>query len=129
MENATICNEFEMNGVTVQNWANEVGAIIKSAVDVSAEATTIMSMTPKDGYQKKLDLIYRAEDMSTKEKIQAISQAEDKYAQDLERTSDLCKTLMWVKAGVIFTICVGSVVALKSPEGQKIVTNVLKKIA
>ena len=129
MENAAICNEFETNEMVVQDLVSGAEAIIKSAVDISAETTTIMTMTPKDGYLKKLDLIYSAEDMSTKEKIQAISHAEDKYAQDIERTSELCKGLMWVKAGVIFTICVGSVVALKSPEGQKIVTNALKKIA
>lgn len=129
MENAAICNEFGTNEMVVQDFVSGAEAIIKSAVDISAETTTIMTMTPKDGYLKKLDLIYGAEDMSTKEKIQAISHAEDKYAQDIERTSELCKGLMWVKAGVIFTICVGSVVALKSPEGQKVVTNVLKKIA
>lgn len=129
MENIAICNEFETNEMVVQDLVSGAEAIIKSAVDISAETTTIMTMTPKDGYLKKLDLIYSAEDMSTKEKIQAISHAEDKYAQDLERTSELCKGLMWVKAGVIFTICVGSVVALKSSEGQKIVTNALKKIA
>ena len=129
MENTTICNEYETNEVTVQNLVNEAEGIIKSAVDISVETTTIMTMTPKDGYLKKLDLIYSAEDMSTKEKIQAISHAEEKYAQDLERTSELCKGLMWVKVGAVLACIAGGVYLYGSDEGRKLMKSILSLTA
>ena len=56
--------------------------IISSAVDISSETDRVVAMTPKDGYQKKIELISEADDLSTKEKIKAIDDAETKYAQE-----------------------------------------------
>ena len=91
-----------------------------SALDISTEAATILSMTPRDGYQKKLDLIYAAKDLSTKEKLEEISRAEDKYAQDLEHNAETCKGIMWAKAGSIVFVIAGGAYAATTENGKKL---------
>lgn len=103
--------------------------VITSAMDVSSETDRVVSMTPKDGYQKKLDLISAAEDMSTKEKIKAIDEAENKYSQDLAANAEMCKGMMWAKTGLILTCVAGTVLMVASPEGRKIAKSILKLVA
>ena len=97
-----------------------------SALDISKETATILSMTPRDGYQKKLDLIYFAEDLSTKEKLEEICRAEDKYIQDLERSAETCKGIMWVKAGIIVFVIAGGAYAATTENGKKIMKSLFK---
>lgn len=97
-----------------------------SVLDISKETATILSMTPRDGYQKKLDLIYSAKDLSTKEKLEEICRAEDKYAQDLERNVETCKGIMWVKAGIIVFVIAGGAYAATTENGKKIVRSLFK---
>ena len=127
MDNSLVYNGFTKDEVEVWNLVNEAVPIINAAVDITVESTNILSMTPKEGYQKKVDLIYSAEDMSTKEKIQALNQAEDKYAQDLGRTADLCKGLMWTKAGVVIIGIAGVLFIGGTSEGRMFIDNIFKR--
>lgn len=102
---------------------------IASAVDVSFETERVMTMTPKDGYQKKIELISVADDLSTKEKIKAIDEAENKYSQDLAANAEVCKGMMWAKTGFVLTCMAGTVLMIASPEGRKIAKSILKLIA
>jgi len=99
---------------------DDVECGVRATLDVSVEIGTILTMTPKDGYQKKLDLICSAEDLSTKEKIQEISRAEDKYQQDLGRNAEIYKGVMWVKASVVLLVIVGGLYFSARPEGKKV---------
>ena len=102
---------------------------ISAAMDISSETERVMAMTPKDGYQKKIELITSADDLSTKEKIKAIDEAEDKYSRDLAANAEMCKGMMWAKTGVILTCVAGTVLMIVSPEGRKIAKAVLKMVA
>ena len=122
-------NTYVMDEDVIEQAVDIIEQAVTSALDISKETATILSMTPKDGYQKKLDLIYSAEDLSTREKIEEISRAEDKYAQDLERNAETCKGIMWVKAGIVITILTGGIWIVSSPDGQKIIRRMIKRIA
>lgn len=102
---------------------------ISAAMDISSETERVMTMTPKDGYQKKIELISSADDLSTKEKIKAIDEAEDKYSRDLAANAEMCKGMMWAKTGFILTCIAGSVLMVASPEGRKIAKSILKLVA
>ena len=102
---------------------------ISAAMDISSDTERVMTMTPKDGYQKKIELISAADDMSTKEKIKAIDEAENKYSQDLEANAEMCKGMMWAKAGLVLTCIAGTVLMVASPEGRKIAKAILKMVA
>ena len=99
--------------------------IICHAVDISSDTDRIVAITPKDGYQKKIELISAANDLSTKEKIQAIDYAENKYAQDLAANADMYKGMMWAKVGFILTGVAGVVFMVSTPEGRKIAKSIL----
>ncbi|MBR3564140.1 MAG: hypothetical protein IKN92_05055 [Clostridia bacterium] len=103
--------------------------IISSAVDISSETDRVVSMTPKDGYQKKIELISEANDLSTKEKIKAIDDAETKYARDLAANAKVCKGMMWTKVGLILTGFAGVVLMVATPEGRKIAKAIIKLAA
>lgn len=113
----------------IEKTFDAAGKVIENALDVSTEMDKVITMTPKDGYQKKLELISSAEDMSTKEKIKAIDDAEDKYASDLAQNSEMCKGVMWAKAGLIISCTAGVVLMVASPEGRKIAKSILKAVA
>lgn len=114
---------------SVQDWVRLSEQAFKSVMDVSTDTVTILSMTPSEGFHKKLDLIYSAEDMTTAEKIQAINQVEDKYAKDIERSTESYKGLMWLRVGLACSIFLGGVYAVSSPEGQRIIKSAMRKIA
>lgn len=122
-------NTYMMDEDVIEQTVDIIERTAISVLDISSETTTILSMTPRDGYQKKLDLIYSAKDLSTKEKLEEISRAEDKYAQDLERNAETCKGIMWAKAGIVGTIIVGGIWIVSSPDGQKIMRRMIKRIA
>ena len=122
-------NTYVMDEDVIEQAVDIIEQAVTSALDISTESATILFMTPRDGYQKKLDLIYAAEDLSTKEKLEEICKAEDKYAQDLERNAETCKGIMWVKAGIVGTIIVGGIWIVSSPDGQKIMKRMIKRIA
>lgn len=126
MESRTAYNEHGMEDITSQGLVGGTEAAVKSTVDISREVSTILRMTPIDGYQKKLDLIYRAADMSTMEKIRAIDHAEDKYAQDLQRTEEMCEKIVWAKVGVALVVVVGGLYLCGSQDGRKLVSNLWK---
>lgn len=102
---------------------------VERGVDTQKETEQILSMTPKEGFQKKIEIIYKAEDLSSIEKIEAINEAEDKYANDIKRNADLCLGLKWLKTGIILTCTASVVLMVFSPEGRKIASGIIKKIA
>ena len=82
MEKNTITN---LNNEAMDNNAEVVKCLqetVSKATDVSSEIDKIISFTPKSGYDKKIELIAAADDLTTKEKIAAINEAEAKYSQD-----------------------------------------------
>ena len=65
------------------------------AIDTSADLEAIEKLTSTEGYLLKLETIKQAEDMSSEEKLDAISAADDKFAADKERSA---KLHMWMMA-------------------------------
>ena len=126
MEKANIINQdSEINMDTVKRFINGLDKV----TDISKETDQILSMTPRDGYHKKIDLIANADDMTTQEKIKAIDAAEDKFASDLKREAEVCSDMIWVKVGATLICVAGIVVLASSPVGGHIVDNMFKSIA
>lgn len=96
----------------------------ESAMDTSADLEAIEKLTSTEGFRLKLETIKQAEDMSSQEKLDAISKAEDKLADDKERSANL---QMGIKTRnvVLAILTVASIVALaSSPVGQKTIKSV-----
>lgn len=96
----------------------------ESALDTSADLEAIEKLTSTEGFRLKLETIKQAEDMSSQEKLDAISKAEDKFADDKERSANL---QMGIKTRnvVLAILTVASIVALaSSPVGQKAIKSV-----
>ena len=94
------------------------------AMDTSADLEAIEKLTSTEGYLLKLETIKQAEDMSSEEKLDAISAADDKFAANKERSAKLHMWMMAKKAGLIL-LFVGVTVALAaSPVGQKSIKGV-----
>ena len=98
------------------------------AIDTSADLEAIEELTSTEGFHLKLEIIQQAEDMSSQEKLDAISEAEDKLATDKERSA---KLHMWLiaKKIVFAVVVVGGTVALaNSPVGQKTIKGVSRML-
>ena len=67
----------------------------------------------------KLKTIEQAEDMSSREKLDAISEAEDKFANDKERSAKLHIWLIAKKVGIVLGAFAGLLLLSASPVGQK----------
>ena len=96
----------------------------ESAMDTSADLEAIEKLTSTEGFRLKLETIKQAEDMSAQEKLDAISKAEDKLADDKERSANL---QMGIKTRnvVLAILTVASILALaSSPVGQKAIKSV-----
>lgn len=118
---------LDENDVTLT--AEVLEETIKSAINIDTEMGRVVSMTPKDGYQKKIELISEAKDMTTKEKLAAIDAAENKYAKDLSNNAEVFKSMMWHKVGLVLVCTAGVVLMGTSPEGRKIEKSILKLAA
>lgn len=118
---------LDENDVTLT--AEVLEETIKSAITIDTEMGRVVSMTPKDGYQKKIELISEAKDMTTKEKLAAIDAAENKYAKDLSNNAEVFKSMMWHKVGLVLVCTAGVVLMGTSPEGRKIAKSILKLAA
>lgn len=101
---------------------------VRTAMDMSKETESILSMVTKDGFDKKIDIICSDEDMSTTEKLKAIDAAEDKRLRDVEKVTEVYKGMMVVKAGVVVSVIVGTI-ALASPEGRRLLKSAFEKAA
>ncbi len=130
MENTTIANQsLGLNNESMDALSGGLEKTIEKTMDISKETERIVSMTPKDGYQKKIELISKADDMSPQEKLKAIDSAEDKYARDLEKNSDMCTKMMWTKVGLFLFCTAGAVLMITSPDGKRIAKSVIKWVA
>ena len=101
---------------------------VRTAMDMSKETESILSMVKKDGFDKKIDIICSDEDMYTTEKLKAIDAAEDKRLRDVEKVTEVYKGMMVVKAGVVVSVIVGTI-ALASPEGRRLLKSAFEKAA
>ena len=118
---------LDENDVTLT--AEVLEETIKSAINIDTEMGRVVSMTPKDGYQKKIELISEAKDMTTKEKLAAIDAAENKYAKELSYIAEVFMSMMWHKVGLVVVCTAGVVLMGTSPEGRKIAKSILKLAA
>ena len=73
--------------------------VLESAMDTSADREAIEELTDTEGFRLKLETIKNADDLSTREKLDAYSEAEDKLAADKERSAKLHMWLIAKKAG------------------------------
>ena len=96
----------------------------ESAMDTSADIDAIKELTPGDGFRLKLETIKAAEDMSSQEKLEAISEAEDKLACDRERSAKLHIWLIAKKIGLALLAITGVAALAISPGGQKTIKGV-----
>lgn len=96
----------------------------ESALDTSADLEAIEKLTSTEGFRLKLETIKQAEDMSSQEKLDAISKAEDKFADDKERSANLHMWLMMKKVGLAVLIIGGTLALAASPVGQKTIKGV-----
>ena len=122
-------NDIRTEVFPANDLAGFAGKAVEAAMDISADTNRIIEMTPKDGYQKKLEIIFSAQDMSTQEKLDAIDAAEDKYARDLNTNAEMYKGVMWTKVGLVLTCTAGIVLMVSSPEGRKLARTILKLVA
>ena len=76
-------------------------------------------LTATDGFKLKLKAIEQAEDMSTQEKLDAITEAENKLAADKVRSARLHIWLIAKKAGIKLATFAGMLLFSASPVGQK----------
>ena len=110
--------EFEENdNLCADRIASAAEKVLESAMDTSADREAIEELTATEGFRLKLETIEQAEDMSTQEKLDAISEAEDKLA----------KLHMWLiakKAGIALSIFAGILLLSASPVGQKTIKGI-----
>lgn len=129
--------DYEGNNLRIANTnGNQVAKAVEVAtnaakvvMNVEPEMEHVVGMTPKDGYQKKLELISNAPDMSTREKIAAIDAAEDKYANDIARNTHLVNETRWSKTGTVVVSIVVILIAASTPTGRNIGKAILKAVA
>lgn len=129
MKKNTITN---FNNEAMDNSAEVVKCLQETAskaADVSLDIDKIISFTPKSGYDKKIEIIAAADDLTAKEKIAAINEAEDKYSQDLADNAETYSKLLWTKAGVALGVTAAIVLMVSSPKGRDVARNIIKKIA
>ena len=130
MENKITTNKSnnEISLTAIKSAVGRIEDVVDKSIDVSKETELILAMTPKDGYDLKLRLIEKADDMSTFDKIQAIDHAEDKYANDIDNSLVRTSNMQWEKAGFVLAIIIG-VTFVVSPKGSQAIKNILKLVA
>ena len=116
---------FEENDNLCSNRiASAAGKMLESAMDTTADRKAIEELTATDGFRLKLKTIEQAEDMSSREKLDAISEAEDKLAADKERSAKLHMWLIAKKAGIALGVFACMLIFSASPVGQKTIKGI-----
>ena len=118
-------DSYTLTDTMLDKLFSRIEKTVGAAIDVSVEADKILAMTPQDGYKKKIELIAGDIKMSTEEKIKAINEVEDKYAQDFSNSTEKYKEIIWAKAGATLVVVAGVVLMVASPNGRTIAKNVL----
>lgn len=83
------------------------------SVDMLCAKAAEFVLTPDDTFKRKLNLIEKASDMSTSQKIEAINQAEEKHIADK----------------IAYTVITVVLIAAATPEGRKAIGSVAKSVA
>ena len=98
--------------------------IIKCGMDVDSVVENAETMTSKNAYEKKLETIQNAEDLSTKEKLEEYEKADAAYNQKKENNVEvLCKVQthrIKLLIGAFAGFCI-----LMTPEGRNIAKELL----
>ena len=111
---------FEENdNLCADRIASAAEKALESAMDTTADIEAIEKLTATDGFKLKLKAIEQAEDMSTQEKLDAITEAENKLAADKVRSARLHIWLIAKKAGIKLATFAGIMLFSASPVGQK----------
>ena len=119
-------NDFTMNNTKGVGLAEICAKIVPDAL---GEKEFVLSFAPTDGYKKKLDLIFAAEDMSTIEKIEAIERTEEQRATDLRNGVNTYKSIVWNRYLLVFSCVAGAIILASTPEGNKVLRTVFKCVA
>ena len=114
----------ESDNLCADRIASAAEKVLESAMDTSADREAIEELTATEGFRLKLKTIEQAEDMSTQEKLDAYSEAEDKLAADKERSAKLHIWLIAKKVGIVLGAFAGLLLLSASPVGQKTMKGV-----
>ena len=114
----------ENNNLCADRIASAAEKVLESAMDTTADIEAIEKLTATEGFKLKLKTIEQAEDMSTREKLDAISEAEDKLADDKERSAKLHIWLVFQKAGIALGVFACMLIFSASPVGQKTIKGI-----
>ena len=99
------------------------------SVDAIKDVDSVLKMTSEKGFDRKIQLISNADDMSTEEKILAINNAEDKRQLDIEKNAETYNKIIWTKAGAKVLIIATSVAVITSPKGRRVIKTMFEKVA
>ena len=119
-----------IEGVTFERAViNMAGRAFGAALNSSEEINRAIEITPKAGFDLKLELISGAEDMSTQEKLDAIAVAEDKYSEDIATNARTCQESGWSHVGLALLSFAGMALIAVTPGGRRVTETVMKLIA
>ena len=114
----------ESDNLYADRIASVAEKVLESAMDTSADREAIEELTATEGFRLKLKTIEQAEDMSTQEKLDAYSEAEDKLAADKERSAKLHMWLIAKKAGIALGVFACMLIFSASPVVQKTIKGI-----
>ncbi len=103
-----------------------VDNVAEYAMNISSDTSQIVGMIPKDGYNKKLEIISEAHDMSTDEKLAAISEADEKYVQNVSDAAEIYEGIMRTKVILTVFSIASIVMLLSSSDSRKTAEKIVK---
>lgn len=104
----------------------------KNNFELSGVVDSVTKITTKEGYTKKLDIVFNSTEMSDVEKIKEIERADELYKNDLINSVDMCKGIMEHKSRLIFAFGLSvatSMVFFSSPTGTRVIESIKKMAA
>ena len=101
---------------------------VKASLNVADDRGSVLALIPDDSYKKKLEMIEKAPDLSTAEKLAALEHAENKRLADLQQGTEIHKDLLWNKTSIILTVSAGLALIL-APGGAKLLQKTIKRCA
>lgn len=89
--------------------------LTEDALDVSDDMRVVLSLVPKDGYDRRNDLIFGAGDLTTEQKLTESYRNDQHYAAEVEKAGDVVNRMRDKKSkslGKILSAGVISIVAV-----------------
>ena len=112
--------------------------LTEDALDVSDDMRVVLSLVPRDGYDRRNDLIFGAEDLTTEQKLTESYRNDRHYAAAVEKAGDVTSRMRDKKsknlgkilgAGVISIVAVCAFIMGNSDTRAKIFKWVAEKAA